>query len=108
VLELRPLRPEDSGEGGKVKAADTVAKLVIRSYGGSEYEIPLDRDRVRGERKDSAVILDNEFASRNHVAIDGRACRSVPRFWRLRPTIAVALARIAVTVDQTTGREDAR
>ncbi|MDO8615032.1 MAG: FHA domain-containing protein [Dehalococcoidia bacterium] len=59
-----------------MKAVDKVAKLVIRSHGGSEYEIPLDRNRVQiGRSKDSEVILDDEFASRNHAAIERRGDR---------------------------------
>jgi len=59
-----------------LKAAEKVAKLVIRSHGGSEYEIPLDRDRLRiGRSKDSDLVLDDEFASRNHAAIERRGTR---------------------------------
>jgi DNA-binding response OmpR family regulator len=58
------------------KGGDNLAKLVIRSHGGSEYEIPLDRDRVRiGRSKNSDVVLDDEFTSRNHAFVERRGNR---------------------------------
>lgn len=54
-------------------SGDKSAKLVIRSHGGSEYEIPLGRARIRiGRSKDADIILDDEFASRNHAAVERR------------------------------------
>ena len=53
---------------------DAVAKLVITSYGGSEYEIPLLGETLRiGRDKDSDIPLDDEFASRQHALIERRA-----------------------------------
>lgn len=78
VLESRLQRPElfGRGEPAVLKTGDKIAKLVIRSHGGAEYEIPLDSGRVRiGRSKECDVILDDEFASRSHATIERRGQR---------------------------------
>jgi DNA-binding response OmpR family regulator len=61
-----------------MKASDSAAKLVIRSHGGAEYEIPLISERVViGRRKDADVVLDDEFTSRTHAAVERRGSRYI-------------------------------
>ena len=53
-------------------SGDRVAKLVIRTHGGSRYEFPLDQEVTTiGRGRDRDLILDNDrFASRHHARIE--------------------------------------
>ena len=53
-------------------SGDKVAKLVIRTHGGSRYEFPLDQDVTTiGRGRDRDLILDNDrYASRHHARIE--------------------------------------
>jgi pSer/pThr/pTyr-binding forkhead associated (FHA) protein len=54
-------------------AQPTQAKLVITTHAGSETEFPLTGEAVRiGRGKDCDIVLDDEFASRQHASIELR------------------------------------
>jgi hypothetical protein len=56
-------------------SGERVAKLVIRTHGGSRYEFPLDQEVTTiGRGRDRDLILDNDrFASRHHARIEHSA-----------------------------------